>query len=350
MKILHVIFSLDIGGAETMLVDIVNEQSKTQIVELIIVNNFFNKELIANINKEVIIHYINRKPGSRNLFPILKFNYRVFKINPTVVHFHNHNGINLLKYKIKAVTCLTIHDVNKSKINFLKYKKIFTISKAVYEDVLVRSGIKSIKVYNGIRFEDVGSNSNSYKIEKFKIIQVSRLHHEKKGQHILLKAINILLKQKGIINIQLDFIGDGNSLEYLKNLAKELDLEKHINFVGNKTREFIYKELKNSHLLVQPSLFEGFGLTVVEGIAAKIPVLVADIDGPMEIIGNGKYGFYFKTGDANSCADKLYEILNDYQTMKVRNKINEAYDYAKENFNIQKTAQNYLKNYEYRVQ
>lgn len=345
MKILHVIFSMATGGTETMLVDIVNEQSKTQIVELIIVNNFVNKELIANINKEVIIHYINRKPGSRNLFPIFKFNYRVFKINPTVVHFHNHNGINLLKYKIKAVTCLTVHDVNISKINFLKYKKIFSISKSVQEDVLRRSGIKSIRVYNGIQFGDIESNSNSDKIEKFKIIQVSRLDHEKKGQHILIKAVNILVKQKGITNIQLDFIGDGESLEYLKNLMKELNLENNINFLGNKTREFIYKELKNYHLLVQPSLFEGFGLTVVEGIGAKIPVLVTNIEGPMEIIDNGKYGSCFKSGDEIGCAAKILEIINQYQTKEIKSKIDEAYSYAKDNFNIQKTAKNYIDNY-----
>ena len=345
MKILHVIFSMATGGTETMLVDIVNEQSKTQIVELIIVNNFVNKELIANINKEVIIHYINRKPGSRNLFPILKFNYRVFKINPTVVHFHNHDGINLLKFKIKAVTCLTVHDVNKPKINFLKYKKIFSISKAVHEDVLIRSGIKPIKIYNGIRFEDIESKTNADKIEKFKIIQVSRLGHEKKGQHILIKAINILVKQKGITNIQLDFIGDGNSLEYLKNLTKELDLEKHINFLGNKTREFVYKELKNYHLLVQPSLFEGFGLTVVEGMAAKIPVLVSDIEGPMEIIDNGKYGYHFKVGDAKNCCEVIFEIINDFETDKIGQKTREAYNYAETNFNIRKTATNYINNY-----
>ena len=346
MKILHVIFSLNTGGAESMLVDIINEQSKTQIVELIIVNNLVNKELIGNIDKEVLIHQLNRKPGSINPLPILKFNYKVFKSNPTVVHFHNHNGINLLKYRIKAFTCLTLHTVNMPYINFLKYKKLFSISNSVQDDVMKRTGIKPFKIYNGIRFGDVERNFNYDKSENFKIIQVGRLDHEKKGQHIMIKAINILVKQKGITNIQVDFIGDGESLKYLKNLAQELNLEKHINFLGNKTREFIYKELKNYHLLVQPSLFEGFGLTVVEGIAAKIPVLVSDIDGPMEIINNGKYGFYFLAGDANSCADKIYNIINNYQSEIINFKMNESYNYANENFNIKETAVNYIKNYE----
>lgn len=345
MKILHVIFSLNTGGSETMLVDIINEQSKTHKVELLIVNNIVNEELVGNINKEIFIHYLYRKPGSKNPFSILGFNYRVFKINPAVIHFHNHNGINLLQIKTKAVTCLTIHALNVPVNNFLKHKKLFSISNAVQEDVLSRGGIKSIKIYNGIRFDDIETVSNYETIENFKIIQVGRLDHEIKGQHVLMKAISILVNEKGMTDIQLDFIGEGNSLGYLENLAKELNIENYVNFLGIKSREFVYRELKNYQLLVQPSLFEGFGLTVVEGIAAKIPVLVSDIDGPMEIIDNGNYGFYFKTGDAEECSERIYEIIDNYQTDRIRDKINESYAYSQDNFNIQKTAAEYINNY-----
>lgn len=345
MKIVHIIFSLNTGGSETMLVDIINEQSKIHKVELLIVNNIVNDILIQNINKVVKIHYLSRKPGGRNPLPVFRFNCKVFKINPTVIHFHNHKGINLLKYRTKAITCLTVHSLNVPIDNLIKYGKLFSISNAVQEDLLTRGGIKSTKVYNGIRFEDIEINCNSAKIERLKIIQVSRLDHENKGQHILLKAISILVKEKGIDDLQLDLIGEGNSIEYLKSLVKELNIENHVIFLGIKTRKFIYKELKNYQLLVQPSLFEGFGLTVVEGMAAKIPVLVSDNDGPMEIIDNGKYGFHFKTADVNSCAKKIYEIINDYHSEKIKNKTDEAYDYAKENFNIQKTSLKYINNY-----
>jgi glycosyltransferase involved in cell wall biosynthesis len=345
MKILHVIFSFSTGGAETMLVDIINEQSITQKVDLLVVNNVVNEALLRTINKEVTIHYLNRKPGNRNPIPILQFNYKVFKINPTVIHFHNHNAINLLKYKTKAATCLTIHDVNIPEINFYKYKKLFSISNAVLDDVLKRSGINSILVYNGINFEQISANVNFLELDKFKIIQISRLDHQKKGQHVLIKAISILVNHNGLNNLQLNLIGEGSSKEYLKQLAKELNIEKHVNFLGNKTRKFIYENLKNYQMLVQPSIFEGFGLTVVEGMAAKIPVLVSDIDGPMEIIDNGQYGFHFKNGDVEDCAKKIELLLNEYKSEEFKNKINDAFSHANENFNIIKTAQNYLDNY-----
>ena len=56
MKILHVIFSLQIGGSETMLVDILNEQVETShSVGLVIINDDYNPELIKKINPKVKI-------------------------------------------------------------------------------------------------------------------------------------------------------------------------------------------------------------------------------------------------------------------------------------------------------
>lgn len=345
MKILHIIFSLDTGGAETMLVDIINEQSKTQKVELLIVNNIVNKDLIESINKAVKIHYLNRVPGGRNPLPILQFNYKVFKINPTVIHFHNHNGIKLLKYKIKAAICLTIHTINVPIDNFFKYNKLFSISNAVQEDVLFRGGgSNSIVIYNGIKFDDIEINCNYDKIEKYKIIQVSRLDQEIKGQHILIKAISILV-ERGIDNIQLDLIGEGSSQENLKKLVKNLNIENNVNFLGTQPRIYIYKNLKNYQLLVQPSLFEGFGLTIIEGMAAKIPILISDIEGPMEIIENGKYGYFFESGNVEDLADKINSIITKSTSQEHCKLIERAYQHVRDNFDIVQTASNYLKYY-----
>jgi glycosyltransferase involved in cell wall biosynthesis len=345
MKILHVIFSFTTGGAETMLIDIINEQSKTQRVELLIINNNIIEYLINNINKGVIIHYLNRRPRSRNPFIFYKFNYKVFKIKPDVIHFHNEAAINLLIFKHMAFTCLTIHAENLPIDNLFKYKKLFSISKAVKKDILLRSHKKSVVVYNGIKFDNIEFNGFTEKFDNFKILQISRLDHENKGQHILMKAISCLIYKRGITNVQLDLIGEGESLEYLKNLANQLNIVNHINFLGLKTRKYIYKELKNYQLLVQPSIYEGFGLTIVEGIAAKIPVLVSNIDGPLEIIKNGRYGYVFDKGNPHDCTNEIFEIIQEYNTKHMLNKINEAYLYAEREFDIRVTAKEYLKNY-----
>ena len=63
--------------------------------------------------------------------------------------------------------------------------------------------------------------------------------------------------------------------------------------------------------MVQPSIYEGFGLTVAEGMIAGLPVLVSDVEGPMEIIQNGQYGYCFQVGNAEDMANKLVEMLQN---------------------------------------
>lgn len=345
MKILHVIFSLHIGGAETMLVDILNEQIKTHYVELIIINSEHNIDLIKTIDRRVKVIYINRKPGSKNPIPLLNFNFRVLQLCPSVAHFHNQNAINLLKIRYFFKTCLTVHDTNYPILNFKKYDKLFSISEAVKNDILARSNIISQVIYNGVPFDQIENFEISRKFPAFKIVQISRLRHEKKGQHILIKALGIIIHDFGIKNIQLDLIGEGDSLLFLKELVQVLSIEVNVNFTGLKSRASIYKELKDYQLLVQPSSYEGFGLTVVEAMAAKIPVLVSNIDGPMEIIENGKFGYFFKCGDETVCADMIIQIINQVRNNEIHELVDRAYNHAFQNFNIKQTAQNYIFQY-----
>lgn len=346
MKIIHVIFSFTPDGAETMLVDVINEQIKTEKVKLIIINNLFNKDLIQTINKKAIIFCLKRAPGSFNPFKIIKLNYEVFNYNPDVIHFHSHNAIGLIFFLRNISTFLTIHGLHRPLKYFSKYKSLFSISNAVKEDIMRRGSFNSKVIYNGIDFSIIKSNRNYTSQRLFKIVVVSRLCHEIKGQDILLRALHHLIYSKGITNLQLDLIGEGPSLNNLHEITIELNIEKYVNFLGLKDRNFIYNHLKDFSLLVQPSIHEGFGLTIVEGMAAKIPVLVSDIDGPLEIIDHGKYGYLFTKGNPLSCAEGIEKILRESADQeKFNNALDRAYQFAFTNFSIQKTAYNYLKEY-----
>lgn len=345
MKILHVIFSLKVGGAETLLVDIINEQINANHVELIIINSDYDVNLINTIDKRVKVKFFNRLPGSKNIITVLKFNLLLFKINPSIVHFHNHNAINFLKVRFFFKTCLTIHDTKYPLQNIRKYDKLFSISYAVKYDILLRSNCISKVIYNGIPFDQIENYQLIKSPSVFKIVQISRLMHEKKGQHILIRALDIIVNNFGISNIQLDFIGEGDSLVYLMDLVNKLDLELYVNFIGLKSKSNLYKELKNYDLLIQPSLYEGFGLTVVEAMAARIPVLVSNIEGPMEIIDNGGFGYFFNNGDEKDCAEMIVQIINKVRNNEIDEVVDNAYRHALLNFDIVQTALNYTNNY-----
>lgn len=346
MKIIHLIWAFNVGGAESMLVDILNEQSKTEKVHLMIVNQLESRALVDTISKNVKIHRISRKPGSRNILNLLHCNLKILKLRPDVIHCHSHDLIQFIPLARQATRklFLTIHNTGYKTHNFSKYNRLFSISKAVQKDVYNRAGLMSVTVCNGIKTELIKERAD-YAYENFRMVQVGRLYHKQKGQDIVMHALAHLVHSKNIKNVSMDFIGSGNSEAYLRDLAKKLKVTDHCNFVGLKQREWIYDHLCKYDLLVQPSRFEGFGLTVAEAMAAKVPVLVSDIEGPMEIIDNGKYGYSFIGENSQDLAQKILSIQEEYGSSDFYDKITNGYVHIVQLYDIKQTASNYLKEY-----
>jgi glycosyltransferase involved in cell wall biosynthesis len=82
-----------------------------------------------------------------------------------------------------------------------------------------------------------------------------------------------------------------------------------------------------------------------EGMAAKVPALVSDIDGPMELIGNNEYGFCFECGNAVSLAEQIRYIIANYSSDSIRQMIDNAYTHVRENFEIKAIAKKYIDTY-----
>lgn len=347
MKIVHLIYSFTTGGTETMLVDIINSQVKKNSVHLIVVNDLYHDDLILTLSDNVKIHKIDRSVGSKNPFKFLYLNFLLIKFSPNVIHCHNHNGIGVIFPVLRKNVILTIHDTGVSSSYFSKYSKLISISESVKNDLFLRTGFYSDTIYNGIPLNSISKKYNYLNPSKdsiFKIVIVSRLLHQKKGQDLAIKALESLISN-GNTNIRLDLIGDGVSESYLKELVIRCGLSSYVSFLGLKTRNYVYTHLKDYDLLLQPSRYEGFGLTVVEGIAAGIPVLVSDIEGPMEIIQNGKFGYFFKSDDLDDLISKLDYIISVHDSDLNSNLIFKALQHVKKNFNINITVNKYLDYY-----
>ena len=345
--------AFEIGGSETMLVDIMNRQVENLDISLIVINDIYNKELLSKIDKRVNIFLLKRKPSSRNIFKFLSLNWKLFSLKSNVIHLHNPAILKSIFFTGRKI--LTMHDMLKRSIkkdpnfisSFNSFDGIAAISNSVKQDIIdngYKRQDKLLVVDNGIEVGNIKFKNRNNPTEKFRIIQVSRLEHNKKGQHILLNAIRELIYENGITNISVDFIGTGDSLNYLKELVIAYNIEDYVNFLGYKNREFIYQYLCEYDLFVQPSLFEGFGLTVAEAIAAKIPVLVSNSDGPMEIIANGAYGYLFEIGNANDCAKKIKEIINK-PTTEISKITESAYQRVCNKYSISGTVNSYYNFY-----
>ena len=347
MSIVHLIWSFSLGGAESMLVDIINQQCSQNKIKLIVINNYFNDNLLKTLDKRVDIIKIGRPISSINLYYLVKLMFILHRINPSIIHCHNDSLHRVIFGFKKRRIFLTVHGVKFCKDNLFAYGKLFSISNVVKDCILKTTKLDSYLVYNGVNAENIRRKTSFIKKKNssFQIVQISRLLHQNKGQDILILALDYLVHKKQRHNIKLTFIGSGPSEIYLKELVKSKKIQSYVRFLGDVDKNQIYMSLSKYDLLIQPSRYEGFGLTVIEAMMACVPVLVSNIGGPMEIIANGKFGKYFNSENYIDCANEIDNISKGNLGIFKESSLLNARRYAIENFNVNRTAKSYLEHY-----
>lgn len=338
---------MELGGAQVLTVGLLNEMCRKNTVSLIILNNKWNVDLLSQLDGRIKIYYLNRPRGNRSPIPIIRLNILLYKLRPHIIHCHEPNMAKLIRVP-GAKLFQTIHDVSISTKFYELYYESIAISNSVYADVISRWDRPVKLIYNGI-------NMNSFKrrttyalsAEKtIQLVQVSRLIHEKKGQDILIRAMKNIVHDKGYSNCYLDLVGSGESYDCLQELITTLDLDKNVRLLGEQDRNWVLENLHNYHILIQPSRYEGFGLTVIEGFAAGLPVLASDIDGPAEIIDGLPGGFLFKSGDVNDCACVLYDMILQYGNNKSAELMAKTIPLIESKYSMSSCASKYVVEYE----
>ena len=345
MRIVHLTWQFTLGGAEAMLLDIANEQSLSEDVTLIVCNAEVEKTLLDRLSQRVNVRLLGRPRGSRNPWYLLKLYYMLKKLEPDIVHAHLDSFIRFLKY-VKAPRVHTVHNTGIPLLPQTKqFDAVYCISDAVRHDLKTRyPELVTRVIQNGINFSDMRKKV-SYGHRPFSIVQVSRLDHNQKGQDILLRAIKKVNETLKDEKVTVDFIGEGPSQDFLLKLNDELGLGECCRFLGMRPRSYVYENLHSYDLQVQPSRVEGFGLTVVEGMAAGVPVLVSDIEGPMEVIDRGRYGYFFRSEDADDCAKQILNIMRRTTLPEFVNERKAAEHYAKSTYDVAVTASEYVRDY-----
>lgn len=345
MKIAHCIFTMRTGGAQVLVIDLLNEYCQQHETSLVIVNDQWNDFLLKKLDPRIKIYFINRPEGSYNPYFLIKLHFILKRIRPDVVHCHEDKMAKMFFPGFKTV--FTIHDINTDINQIRKYSSAIAISTSVAEDVFKRIRLLPPVIHNGIAMENF-RRRNDYNLlldDTIRIVQISRLIHEKKGQDVLLRAVHELVYNRGIKNIHLDLIGSGDSLGYLISLAKSLHIDKHVDFAGEKDRGWIEQNLSGYHILAQPSRYEGFGLTIVEGVAAGLPVVASNIEGPAEIMQKADNHFLFEKENHLACADALLSIIRLYQENKIKAVMDQMYSAIGSDYSIKATAAKYLSVY-----
>src|SRR3989337_332301 len=188
-----------------------------------------------------------------------------------------------------------------------KYSAIHTVSEASKDD-LIQFGVKKpiFVIHNAIPIKEAEiTKSNPYQF-----VYVGRLVFYKNLQ-VVIRSLK-LLKEK-FPKINLIIIGKGPYRVHLEKLVEQYDVQKHVTFKGHVSEEEKNHIIASSQALVFPSLFEGFGLVILEAFMQKKPVLVSNVRPMTDIVEDKKTGLVLPINDEKAWAEAIEHILENLQ-------------------------------------
>lgn len=208
-----------------------------------------------------------------------------------VLHAHNHQYLELWKATGSAPRHSSLRKFFKMITPDMGDARVIAISQFISNELLNAGFPKDrVKViYNGLPKELLKRGDSALPREKKAAFVGAVSPH--KGVHIAIEAIGNL-KKKGLC-LPLEIIGKVGTEDYLtqlRTLAKQLDVDGEVNFVGPLKREDIFKRLRTVDLFLFPSLWEEpFGLVAAEAMASGAIVIGSNRGGIPEVIGDAGF-------------------------------------------------------------
>lgn len=198
------------------------------------------------------------------------------------------------------------------KFSIKKASKIITISQASRNDIIKAYGVPESKVevvYPGIKLVD-GSSLRSQDMEKFGISKkyilfVGTLQPRKNVERL----IEAFAKLSGK-DLELVIVGrKGWMYEDILNAPRKFDVADRVKFIHDASDEDLPNLYKNAEMFVLPSLYEGFGLPVLEAMQYGTPVIVSNVSSLPE--AGGDAALYVDPKSAKDIAEKMEKLLSD---------------------------------------
>lgn len=347
MRILHVVHSLEIGGVQRFVVDLLPILSKEHDVSLLVFKNVQNQYETVLKSAGIEILSLNSKHyyDIRNIAPFLKVSKEY-----DIIHLHSTPPL----YTAAIASCFnkarmvyTMHTTDTrtrskaymrpfEKWVYRKCSKIISISEGAQNSLqswLLDNGSRYVVILNGVNLGRFKNCIHKINKEIITVVMVSRFDYSK-DQNTLIRAINSLPS-----NVVLKLIGDGIRITESRKLVESLKLNERVSFLG--ARNDVPEILENADIAVQSSNWEGFGLTVVEAMASGIPVVASDIIGLKEVVEGA--GLLFEAGNDYDLADKIMSLtINEDLYNSISNKCLER----SKKFSIEHTAREYLDIYD----
>ncbi len=194
---------------------------------------------------------------------------------------------------------------------------------------VVPNGV-NLNIFNGIERDYEFRRKYAMDNEKI-ILFMGRLVYEKGVQNLIAAMPKILA---GYHDAKLVIGGKGGMIDELRQQVHALGIDNKVYFAGYLNGKDVQKMYKAADISVFPSTYEPFGIVALEAMLSENPIVVSDIGGLNEIVQHRENGMKTYTGNPNSIADSVLELLFDHQlcsniVKKAKNKVRNEYNWNK---------------------
>ena len=334
-KIVHIFKATGVSGSENHLLTLLPELNKKFDVYVILLVENGNQvdELKALLEENGITIYCVIIKHHLDFFVILKIYSLIKRIKPDIAHTHLiHADIyGTLACRIAGVPRIVSskhnHDPFRahpifrltSSIVSRYHDRIVAISESLKEFLYKVEGIDKEKItvikygLNPEQLASVSTKSNKrltlrteFKIPHDYIIigNVARLISQK-GYPYLIDAFHDLVKER--FKIVLVIVGEGLLREELQNQVRYLGLEDKVFFTGYRTDAI--QLMSEFDMFVFPSIWEGFGLVLLEAMALSKPIIASNVSAIPEIVVDGETGFLVTPKDVSGLKNAMKKLI-----------------------------------------
>ncbi len=320
-----------VGGIRKHILSIIERADKNKFHFYLVTNESVvdgqYEEFVAQLPKncEVISLNIKNLPGISDVFNLLRLYISFKSKNISVFHGHGAKGgiyARLLSSVLKGKSIYTphggsLHQMHGGVMNrvYSFIEKIMSLmtdlfvfesdySYEMFKKYVSSSPRKAIVNKNGV--DDSGFQPKKNLNDPFEISTFSSLR-KIKGLDVAILAMNELKKRNIIFNFHI--YGEGEEESALRALIEKYDLNEDVKIHGGVSAHMDL--FRAADVVIQPSYFESFGYTLVEGMSVGTPVIGASVGGMKEIIQSGENGLLFEPGDACHLSEQLLKIYKD---------------------------------------
>ncbi len=312
MKVMHVLYSVVFTGAETVVAQIIDSFRSVPDMEMIYcsresaivgqilaqrnirytpVQDLTPKELKAVIDREKpdLIHAHDMRASFVSALACGKI--------PLVSHIHNNafdaRGLSpkSIAYLLAGFKAKHIIWVSDNAFNGYKFHSLFRKKSIVLKNII---GTQQI-------FDRKAQDENTY---DFDVIYVGRLTYPKDPER-LIKVCALMKKTKADVTFAI--VGTGELEDRVKALAKELDVEENIRFLGYQTNPM--KMIADSKAMILTSRWEGIPMCALEAMALGVPVVSTPVGDMGDLVDSGINGYLCESDE--KLAESLLKILTD---------------------------------------